>query len=1038
MTRPARAPGKVVRVLLVLAVVPTLVATPASAHPHRPAWDTSAVRAALTRLLPDRLVKDIELVARADTGVEQYRIGRHGGKVRISATGPNAMMAGVNAYLDRVAGVDVSWNGDSLNRLPAKQLPLPRGEIAQNATVANRFAFNDTDDGYTGAYRTWEDWERTIDVLALHGVNQAFVPVGTEAVYLDTFRQFGYSEAELLNWIPQPSHQPWWLLQNLCCFPSSVTRDLVDKRAALGRRIADRMRELGITPVLPGYFGTVPPGFADKVGGARVVPQGDWVGFPRPDWLDPTSAPYADVAKAFYDSSAARLGVSTRYKMDLLHEGGTAGDVDVPAAAHAVQTALDAARPGATWVFLGWQNNPRPDVLDGIDRSKILIVDGLSDRYPDTDRNRDWPDSTYAFGSIWNFGGHTTLGANIGVWEDRFWRWRSEPGSTLDGIAVLPEAGVNNPAAFDFLTGLAWRDGPVDVARWFDDWSARRYGGPDDAAARAWKVIGETAYAMPADGWSEAQDGLFAATPSLTATKAASWSPNSMRYDAGRFATALPALLEVAPDLRTSSAYRYDLADVARQVLSNRSRTLLPRMKAAYDARDRATFDALAAQWMTHLDLLEEVAATNEQTMLGSMLADVRTWSSDPAEVRRLEQSVRTLFTVWGTRPGYESGLNDYANREWAGLIGDYYAPRWKRYLDELSAALAENREPRSFDWYTHGTAWAAKDTSLPATPTGDVHGVASRVLDLLLTHPEPLDVDTTLSPRALPGGTSGVLTVAVRNPDPFTAADDVTLRVEAPDDSGLSVEPAQTGIGTIAAGTDVAATVTVAATEPADTVVSTLTVIVTSYHSGRSERVIAPVRIMRASPVTAPDQTVTTNAAVFGRSGDHYAIEGGGNDLWGGTNQFGAIYRDGMLAPGSAVTTRVTAQDDTGPWARAGLIARVNLGAGSGGGYVNIALTPAHGCVFSWDSDGNGTFDRYTARAGVEAPVFVRLALTDDRVTGSCSNDGTAWTDAGSASALAGVDLDAGLFMSAANGGSGARGIVEFDGFRLDTGVHP
>jgi hypothetical protein len=52
------------------------------------------------------------------------------------------------------------------------------------------------------------------------------------------------------------------------------------------------------------------------------------------------------------------------------------------------------------------------------------------------------------------------------------------------------------------------------------------------------------------------------------------------------------------------------------------------------------------------------------------------------------------------------------------------------------------------------------------------------------------------------------------------------------------------------------------------------------------------------------------------------------------------------------------------------------------------------------------------------------------DTVTGSCSADGTTWAAAGSFAVPAGDALDAGLFMTAANGWTGARGAVEFDGF--------
>ena len=103
--------------------------------------------------------------------------------------------------------------------------------------------------------------------------------------------------------------------------------------------------------------------------------------------------------------------------LDLLHEGGNAGDVPVGEAAKAVETALRTAHPDAIWAILGWQTNPSTDLLKAVDSSRMLIVDGLSDRYTTvTDRESDWGATPYAFGSIWNFGGHTPV-VNHGPYE---------------------------------------------------------------------------------------------------------------------------------------------------------------------------------------------------------------------------------------------------------------------------------------------------------------------------------------------------------------------------------------------------------------------------------------------------------------------------------------------------------------------------------------------------------------------------------------------------------------------------------------------
>ncbi|MEV0989124.1 hypothetical protein [Streptomyces sp. NPDC049949] len=47
-------------------------------------------------------------------------------------------------------------------------------------------------------------------------------------------------------------------------------------------------RAPGMAPVLPGCFGTLPPGFAGRDHGTRVHPQGAWDGSPGPTgWIPP-------------------------------------------------------------------------------------------------------------------------------------------------------------------------------------------------------------------------------------------------------------------------------------------------------------------------------------------------------------------------------------------------------------------------------------------------------------------------------------------------------------------------------------------------------------------------------------------------------------------------------------------------------------------------------------------------------------------------------------------------------------------------------
>ncbi|NUP53089.1 MAG: alpha-N-acetylglucosaminidase [Catenulispora sp.] len=713
------------------------------AEPLEPpdAFDLAPARAVLHRLLPAHAGQIALSAVAATDDVDRYRISAPAGSSRASAvsvagTSTSGLLTGIGWYLKYVAGVTVSLPGDSLAQLP-ERLPTPSAPLAGAAVVRHRFALNDTENGYAGAYRSWADWERLLDVLALHGYNEVLVAAGQDEVYRRVFAEFGYRPEELDAWIPASAYQPWWLLANLEAVAdqdSAVSGPGADVRqagVALVQRIVNRLRELGLTPVLPGYAGQVPGDFTGRHPGAPVIPQGEWNGYQRPDWLDTRDPLYARIADSFYRHQSELYGRSAAYKMDLFHEGGSTGGVPLGGAATAVMAALQAARPGATWVMLGWQDNPRREVLDALRAcgpavcatGGVLVVDGCSDQAAAPDRDADWGGTAYAFGSITNFGGRSLLGANAATWVERFPKVLAGTSSALSGTAWLPEASGHDPAAFELFAELAWRSDPIDLEDWFAHYAARRYGRPDGAAATAWRTFSQTAYSPPPDKYTQSQDSLFCAWPDLSATSAAPSGPG-MRYDGAAFQDAVLTLLSADPALRTADAYRYDVVDFTRQALANHARVLLPRIKDAYIARDPVAYRRLTDRWLTAMRLLDDLLATDERFLLG-------TWLSTGG------YDARTLITTWGGRKPAAT-LHDYGGRELAGLVADVYLPRWRRHFTRHQAVVdGSAQDVPATDWYALDDAWArgangAPARAYPTAATGDPFAVANTVAALL------------------------------------------------------------------------------------------------------------------------------------------------------------------------------------------------------------------------------------------------------------------------------------------------------------------
>jgi len=702
----------------------------------RASFDVDPVRHVLGRLLGERATQ-FDLSAIEDSGGhERFRISNVHGRIKVEGTTPSSLLFGVNWYLKYIAHVEISTNGTRLGSL--RTWPLPVAAIEMETPYAYRYALNQNVDGYTAPYWSWERWEHEIDILALSGINAMILERGMEAVLYETFRDVGYSDAEIRGWITQPAHQNWQLMGNLCCFGGPISAGLMQRRVVSAQQIVARLRELGITPVLPGFYGIVPADFQKKFPGAHVVAQGEWAGFTRPGWLDPRDPMFARLAGRFYRHQRDLFGDSDIYDMEVFQEGGDSGDVPVPEAARDVQNALSMAHSDASWMMLAWQGNPRQDLLGGIDRRHLLIIDIDHDRMPRDDRKTDFRGAPFLFGGIWEFGGRTTLGADLQNLTSRLQRMGNS-NSNMAGTAVFTEGMDSNPFAFELFTEMAWRNEAVDGAEWTADYVRRRYWAADPHALAAWKLMLSTVYGIRIDAVEfnserdAAQESLFNAQPGLTVNRASHWSPEAMRYDAEEFKHVLPEMLRVAPELRTSETYRYDLVDIARQTLANEGRALLPRIKAAVDAKDRSRFRSLTQRWLYLMDLQDELLASSRFFLVGTWLGFVPPWASTPAEAVRLNYDARSILTTWGDRKASEgANLHDYGNKDWAGLTRDYYRVRWQTYFRSLATGLDTAASPKPVDWFKLGDAWNRGSQNYSSRPQGATYVIASRIARVL------------------------------------------------------------------------------------------------------------------------------------------------------------------------------------------------------------------------------------------------------------------------------------------------------------------
>lgn len=91
-------------------------------------------------------------------------------------------------------------------------------------------------------------------------------------------------------------------------------------------------------------------------------------------------------------------------------------------------------------------------------------------------------------------------------------------------------------------------------------------------------------------------------------------------------------------------------------------------------------------------DTAEQLMLAAEADM-GIMLPEATEQHQQQELARFYEWNLRTQLTIWGTSAAAgDSEVSDYANKEWNGLIGTFYLPRWQAWLSRLEADLEQGR----------------------------------------------------------------------------------------------------------------------------------------------------------------------------------------------------------------------------------------------------------------------------------------------------------------------------------------------------------
>ena len=629
-----------------------------------------------------------------------FELDQAGGKVVVRGNSWVNIATGINWYLKYNCGIHLTW-GNMKAQLPAA-LPKVKAKEHHETNMKMRYCFNYCTFSYSMAFWDWQRWQEEIDWMALHGVNMPLAIVGTECVWRNMLLKMGYSEDEVGQFIAGPAFLAWWEMNNLEGWGGPLPMSWYRQQEALQKNILKRMKQLGMEPVLPGYSGMMPHDAKQKLG-LDVSDGGTWNGYVRPSNLMPTDKRFGEVADAYYAELTKLYGKSKYYSMDPFHESNDDATIDYAKAGKAIMDAMKRTNKEAKWVVQGWTENPRPQMMTDLKNGDIVILDLFSECRPMFGIPSIWKRENGYDGHSWMFCMLENFGGNIGLHGRmdqllnnyklaRNGKWTQ----TMTGTGFTMEGTENNPVMFELMSELPWLADVPTKEQWVKKYIVARYGKHDADIEKAWMILAESIYNCPLGNNQQGpHESIFCGRPGLNNFQVKSWSKMRNYYDPEDTKQAARLMLAAADRMKGNDNYLHDLVDITRQALADQGRRQYLKTIADYNAFARKDFRKDADRFLKMIMMQDSLLGTRTEFRLGRWTQQARNLGNTAKEKELYEWNARVQITTWGNRVcADKGGLRDYANKEWQGLLKDFYYNRWKIYFDALEKQMADDTKP--------------------------------------------------------------------------------------------------------------------------------------------------------------------------------------------------------------------------------------------------------------------------------------------------------------------------------------------------------